>query len=125
MKLFNKKFQKITAGISAMSLIIQSLLPLSALNINRVYAEEASSSSETTLVTPTPTPQASISPTEEPIMGALSASVLKNVEAESLDLDSVDPSSSGTITTDKADYAPTDTAIISGSGFKHTHKYDL
>ncbi|OGG35190.1 hypothetical protein A2363_03910 [Candidatus Gottesmanbacteria bacterium RIFOXYB1_FULL_47_11] len=71
-------------------------------------------------VAPTPT----ITP-EEPEQGVLSASVLENVEAVSLNLDNIDPSNSATITTDKADYAPTDTAVITGSGFKPNHKYDL
>ncbi len=77
-------------------------------------------------VTPTENPTATPTPVvSESENGNLSATVLSNVEAASLDLDSVDPSSSGTITTDKADYAPTDTAIISGADFKANHTYSL
>ncbi len=71
----------------------------------------------------TPTPTVTV---EEPVEeGELQAVVLENVEADSLNLDSVDPSNSATLTTDKADYAPTDTAIISGTGFKANHTYNL
>lgn len=71
---------------------------------------------------PTITPVIAPEPTEQ---GNLNAFVLDNVKAVSLDLDSIDTASSATLTTDKSDYAPTDTAVISGSGFKHDHKYNL
>lgn len=78
---------------------------------------------ETPAETATPTPTITLEePTEQ---GQLSAAVLNNVEAVSLNLDNIDPSNSATITTDKADYAPTDTAVITGSGFKPNHSYDL
>ncbi len=51
--------------------------------------------------------------------------ILDNVKADTLNLDSIDPSTSATLTTDKADYAPTDTAVITGTGFKSNHTYDL
>ncbi len=81
---------------------------------------ETPAPTDTATLTPTPTITPEV--TEE---GQLAALILENVDAESLDLDSVDPSNSATLTTDKADYAPTDTAIISGTGFKPNHTYDL
>jgi len=72
-----------------------------------------------TPATPTPTPE---EPKEQ---GQLSATIIENVKAISLNLDNIDPSNSATITTDKADYAPTDTAIITGNGFLPNHDYSL
>ncbi|MBI5019088.1 hypothetical protein HZB58_02350, partial [Candidatus Gottesmanbacteria bacterium] len=69
-------------------------------------------------------PSPTVTP-EQPEEGVLHASVLQNVEAASLDLDNIDPSNSATLSTDKADYAPTDTAIITGTGFKPNHDYNI
>ncbi len=71
---------------------------------------------------PTPTPTIEVVPTEQ---GHLATTVLENVEAASLDLGSIDPNNSAKLSTDKADYAPTDTAIITGTGFKANHTYAL
>ncbi len=71
-----------------------------------------------TEATPTITP-------EQPEEGELQAVVLQNVEADSLNLDNVDPNNSAALTTDKADYAPTDTAVITGTGFKPNHDYKI
>jgi len=73
-------------------------------------------------VTATPEPTVTPEPTED---GQLQAVVLQNVEANSLNLDNIDPSNSASLTTDKADYAPTDTAIITGAGFKPNHDYNI
>jgi len=51
--------------------------------------------------------------------------VINNVSAESLDLETTVKDSSATLTTDKADYSPTDTVIISGSDFKPEQTYKL
>ena len=83
----------------------------------------ASTESPAPQSTATPTP--TITPVEPTEQGLLAAQILENVEADSLDLDSIDPATSASISTDKVDYAPTDTAIITGSGFKPNHKYDL
>lgn len=74
-------------------------------------------------VSVTPTPTITV---EEPVeQGELQAVILQNIEAESLNLDNVDPSNSATLTTDKADYAPTDTAVITGTGFTSGETYTL
>ncbi len=70
------------------------------------------------------TPSPTVTP-EQPEEGVLHASVLQNVEAASLDLDNIDPSNSATLSTDKADYAPTDTAIITGTDFTPGETYNL
>ncbi len=70
------------------------------------------------------TPSPTVTP-EQPEEGQLYASVLQNVEAASLDLDNVDPSNSATLSTDKADYAPTDTAVITGTDFTPGETYNL
>ncbi len=67
-------------------------------------------------IAPTETP----TPTLIPILdetGELQAKILKNVKSETLDLDGVYPDGSAKLSTDKADYAPTDVVIISGSDF--------
>lgn len=75
-----------------------------------------------TTATPTPTPSVTAT---QPAEGKLETVILKNVEAVSLDLDSIDPSASASLTSDKADYAPTDTALISGSGLSPNTSYTL
>lgn len=60
--------------------------------------------------------------TEEEILDVV---ILNNVSAPSLDLDAFESEGSATLATDKADYAPTDTAIISGSGFNAGATYML
>lgn len=70
------------------------------------------------------TPEPTVTP-EQPEEGVLHASVFQNIEADSLDLDNIDPSNSATLTTDKADYAPTDTAIITGTDFTPGETYNL
>ncbi|PIP17182.1 MAG: hypothetical protein COX44_01285, partial [Candidatus Portnoybacteria bacterium CG23_combo_of_CG06-09_8_20_14_all_37_13] len=88
----------------------------------------APSSNETSSATPaenTPTPTVTVEqPTEN---GQINAVILKNVEADSIPLDLVSENIEGsaTLVTDKADYAPTDTALISGSGFNPGEIYTL
>ncbi|MFA6383463.1 MAG: DUF4215 domain-containing protein [Parcubacteria group bacterium] len=58
----------------------------------------------------------------------LNTVVVENVKAKSLDLDAIDPENveqTAKLATDKADYAPTDTAIISGTGFIPGQIYTL
>jgi uncharacterized repeat protein (TIGR01451 family) len=59
--------------------------------------------------------------------GTLQAMILSNTNAETLDInfDSTQPSGSATLTTDKADYAPTDTVVIAGTGFTAGKTYTL
>lgn len=76
--------------------------------------------------TATPTQIPSPSPTPKPqAIGAITAAILEHIEATSLDLDNVDNVSSASLITDKADYAPTDAALITGTGFKKDHTYAL
>ena len=65
------------------------------------------------------------SPNEE-----LNVVLLDNVSADSLDLETmelgtIEKDTSATLTTDKDDYAPTDAALISGSGFNADETYKL
>lgn len=81
-------------------------------------------------VAPTPSPDEAAVPDEPEENGSLSAVILKNIEAESLpietlDLDAQDPLGSASLVTDKADYAPTDTVLIAGSGFIPGETYTL
>lgn len=71
-----------------------------------------------------PTPIPTITPVE-PETGELQAKVLKNIKSETLDLDGVNLDGSAKLSTDKADYAPTDTVIISGSDFIPKISYTL
>ena len=43
--------------------------------------------------------------------------IIKNASAPSINLDAVVSEGSAALTTDKPDYAPTDTALITGSNF--------
>jgi len=67
-------------------------------------------------LTPEPSPSAEV---EQPAKGHLSATILENTDAQSLELDLSTQSdvSSASLSTDKADYAPTDTAVITGADF--------
>lgn len=71
------------------------------------------------------TPTSTVTVVEPVEEGVLQAVVLQNVDAVSLDLDNVNPSNSATLATDKADYAPTDTAIITGTDFTPGETYNL
>ncbi|MDP3974024.1 MAG: hypothetical protein Q8P92_04290 [Candidatus Daviesbacteria bacterium] len=77
---------------------------------------DSKQTSDETLSTPTPTDQ----PVLETIIntGQLSTYILENTDADSLELDlSAQDLTSATLTTDRGDYAPTDTAVIAGSDF--------
>jgi uncharacterized repeat protein (TIGR01451 family) len=73
---------------------------------------------------PSPTPEVTI---EESEQGQLATVVLENVAANSLELDlaTEDIEQSASLVTDKADYAPTDTVLISGSDFTPNETYTL
>ncbi len=75
---------------------------------------------------PTPEPLPSVEVEQAPT-GNLSAIILENTDAESLELDlsTQNDVSSATLTTDKGDYAPTDTVIVSGSDFTPNTEYTL
>jgi len=51
--------------------------------------------------------------------------ILENVSAPSIDLGVIEPENSATLTTDKGDYAPTDTALITGTGLNTNTDYTL
>jgi len=66
-------------------------------------------------LTPQPSPDVEV---EQTAQGHLSATILENTDAQSLELDlTTQDVSSSSLITDKADYAPTDTAVITGSDF--------
>jgi hypothetical protein len=105
--------------------------------------EEITPAPEPTIIAPTPTevpqptetgPPTTSTPEQGEILdgisteseeGELQATIVKNVEAETLDLGGVNPDGSAQLSTDKADYAPTDTAIISGSDLTPNKTYSL
>ncbi|MBM3205237.1 hypothetical protein FJZ41_00070 [Candidatus Shapirobacteria bacterium] len=94
--------------------------------------EEENSSSPTQNDTPSATPvETTLTPTidvEQPEeKGQLNAIILDNVAASSLELDlaTEDVEQSASLVTDKADYAPTDTVLISGSNFNPNETYTL
>ncbi|MBI4038117.1 hypothetical protein HY387_00480 [Candidatus Daviesbacteria bacterium] len=134
--------RKFFSFITSLLLVFNTLGPLA-------YAQEATSTAEPTISpssepspsptpseTPTPTPIESgptatpeVSPSPSPTAeGQLTAVVLSDTSASSvtsLDLDPVDVTSSASLITDKADYAPTDTVVISGTGLKVNTTYTL
>jgi hypothetical protein len=80
-------------------------------------------------VTPTPTlnatPSATPTPTETSTGNEkISMIILKDVSAPSIDLNTV-VEGSASLTTDKVDYAPTDTALITGSNLIPNTEYTL
>lgn len=84
----------------------------------------------TPLSTASPNPEPSLTPSPTPASDsaeALQVAFVENNLASSVeDFDfSVQESSSATLLTDKADYAPTDTALITGSGFLPSTTYTL
>lgn len=80
---------------------------------------------------PTETPAFSTTPTATPVTASdtkddqISAIILENVSAPSIDLGVVAESGSATLITDKPDYAPTDTALITGSNLNLNATYSL
>ncbi|MDO8498851.1 MAG: hypothetical protein Q7S44_03635 [bacterium] len=82
--------------------------------------------SETPAPSVTASPEVSSSPISEPARGHLEASIIENTDADSLNLD-LNPTnvSSASLTTDKGDYAPTDTVIVSGTEFLPNTDYTL
>ncbi|OGY18605.1 MAG: hypothetical protein A2900_02890 [Candidatus Chisholmbacteria bacterium RIFCSPLOWO2_01_FULL_50_28] len=63
--------------------------------------------------------------TVSPEEGQLTVAVLQNVEAVSLDLASPDAETSAALVTDKPDYAPTDTVVITGTDFTPNETYTI
>ena len=70
--------------------------------------------------TPTPTPTTTPNLNEN-----LNAVIVHNVKANTLDLSTVTSAGSATLTTNKADYSPTDSVVISGTGFLPKTTYTL
>ncbi len=62
--------------------------------------------------------------TETTEQGELSVAITQNVKADSLDLGSID-TSSAQLSTDKGDYAPTDTVVITGTLLTPNQDYTL
>ncbi|MBI4092106.1 MAG: chitobiase/beta-hexosaminidase C-terminal domain-containing protein [Candidatus Levybacteria bacterium] len=77
----------------------------------------------------TPNPTVDISPTGSSLQdkedGYLDIVILENTAAPTIDLNSYEAQESASLVTDKPDYAPTDTAIISGTGFSPGETYTL
>ena len=88
-------------------------------------ANNNSNPTDNPTITPVVSPTPTITP--EPATGneEISAVILKNVAAPSIDLESVEESGSAVLTTDKPDYAPTDTALITGSKLNPNTIYSL
>jgi hypothetical protein len=87
-----------------------------------------SSSATTTPATTSPA-QETVTPTttpaENPKDEQLNLIVLDNVSAPSIDLQAVESQGSAILTTDKPDYAPTDSALITGSNLLPNTTYTL
>lgn len=74
--------------------------------------------------TPTATPAPSLAPTTPTVLDATVIPFTDSSSIDQFDL-SVNESGSATLSTDKLDYAPTDTALITGAGFKANTTYSL
>ena len=77
----------------------------------------------------TPTPEATVSPTpviEQPTGNEeINLVILKNISAPAIDLSATVSEGSAVLTTDKPDYAPTDTALITGTNLLPNTTYSL
>lgn len=102
-----------------------TVAPTEQVNNNSPPSEQSS----TPTITETPTPTAEVSPTTSSSQneenGDLSVVVLENTSAPSIDLESYEAQGSASLTTDKPDYAPTDTALITGTGLLPNTTYIL
>ncbi|HYM65048.1 MAG TPA: hypothetical protein VES68_00990, partial [Candidatus Sulfotelmatobacter sp.] len=96
----------------------------------------SSNSSTTPTDVPTISPAApvTIDPTQEGLTSStdtktgneqVSFTILKNASAPSIDLGAVESQGSAALTTDKPDYSPTDTALITGSALLPNTTYSL
>ncbi len=95
-----------------------------------VSGQNSSNSSNSNSPTSSITPTITVAPTVTPAPdkgegGKIGVAVLKDVSAPSIDLQATNTDSSATLTTDKSDYAPTDTALITGSNFSPNKTYSL
>ncbi len=89
--------------------------------------ENTNQSNATPSESPSATPEVTPEVTPAPVLqGHLEAAIIENTDASSLQLD-LDPTNvtSASLTTDKGDYAPTDTVIITGSDLLPEHSYIL
>ncbi len=79
--------------------------------------------------TPTPTeaPTPTVTPTTPDVHGNVNATILKDTNASSLNLslDTQNVLGSASLTTNKPDYAPTDTVVVTGTEFLPKHDYSL
>jgi len=91
----------------------------SSSNDNQSQVQE-NSTSTTPTETPTPTPAEKPTGNEQ-----LNLVILDNVSAPTINLEAVAESGSAVLTTDKPDYAPTDTALITGSNLLPNTTYIL
>lgn len=94
---------------------------------NQSEPEVKGSEDENIDVTVTPTPQATPEVDGDSNEGRINAIILPNTKADSLEEFDFEYQESGsaTLKTDKADYAPTDTVVITGAGFKASTEYEL
>lgn len=74
---------------------------------------------------PTPTPTEAPKKTQRTGHENISFDILENVSARSVHLQDVYSDTSATLATDKLDYAPTDSAVITGSGLLPNTEYTL
>jgi len=87
---------------------------------------QTNSSINTQPPTDTLTPAPAVIPAPSPdVQGQLGASVVKNTKADTLNLDYSNITTSATLTTNKGDYAPTDTVVVTGTEFLPKHNYSL
>ncbi|OGH31288.1 MAG: hypothetical protein A3I54_01035 [Candidatus Levybacteria bacterium RIFCSPLOWO2_02_FULL_41_11] len=91
-------------------------------NNNSPPADDSSNQSSTPTVTSQPTPTETPAQTED---GDLSIVILDNTAAPSIDLESYEAQGSASLVTDKPDYAPTDTVLITGNEFNPNETYTL
>ncbi|HLM84153.1 MAG TPA: hypothetical protein VK254_03015, partial [Candidatus Bathyarchaeia archaeon] len=124
-------------GESSDPAVVQSASDAVQTNSASTQADSDTSNSSTDNSNPTISPDAAgttiapkdtFSTAKQEERGNLETVVVNNVKAKSLDLKKIDPENveqTAKLATDKADYAPTGTAIITGTGFIAGETYTL
>ncbi len=99
--------------------------PTDQVNNNSPPSNENNSSNESSTPTVTSEPSPASNAADATQEGDLSIAILDNTSAPSIDLNSYEAQGSASLTTDKTDYAPTDTALITGSNLTPNTTYNL
>ncbi len=107
--------------------VTSEITPIPAVEGTNTESNNPPPPNETNPPEPTPTeilPTPTVVVEEPKVQGQLSAMIVENVAAPSLDLSAAEEMGA-CLVTDKADYAPTDSVLITGTSFSPNTEYTL